>query len=286
MMANKHGDEKEYRWTECPKCGGRGRLEHYAHIDGGICYGCDGDGGRWENIEDMKAREAAAEKRAAAAQKRFEKKQAKARARLAETLEAHPEYQTILDSADQVVVDEDRGRQTHPGLPTRTHNELLRLLSFAQKLRDGKTLTEKQAAFALKLATPEPCPRCGSVDHAERDCSERAKVEPGRQAIEGVLVSERYEHNNFGGGSYKCLIVCDDGRRLWGTVPRFKTKNTDDPHPCAPEWRDHHAKLGARVSFMAAVERSDNDPHFGFYKRPTRGKILEQGTREPEHERW
>ncbi|MEW1679218.1 hypothetical protein AB0O47_39125 [Streptomyces noursei] len=28
----------------CGKCGGTGTLEHYRHVKGGVCFGCDGDG--------------------------------------------------------------------------------------------------------------------------------------------------------------------------------------------------------------------------------------------------
>lgn len=31
-------------YVTCPTCHGSGHLEHFAHVDGGICYECDGAG--------------------------------------------------------------------------------------------------------------------------------------------------------------------------------------------------------------------------------------------------
>lgn len=30
--------------TECPKCGGAGRISHFAHIESGACFRCGGTG--------------------------------------------------------------------------------------------------------------------------------------------------------------------------------------------------------------------------------------------------
>jgi len=39
-------------------------------------------------------------------------------------------------------------------------------------------------------------------------------------------------------------------------------------------WGTSQADKGDRVTFMARVEVSQDDPKFGFYKRPTKVQIL------------
>jgi hypothetical protein len=131
----------------------------------------------------------------------------------------------------------------------------------------------------LKLATPATCTRCGELGHTDRDCSQRSKVEPGRQVIEGRIVSAREEAPfvAWGSSTIKVLVACDDGRKFWGTLPTFKTKLVDDDF--GRDFEYHQVDLGALVSFKATVERSSDDPHFGTFKRPAAAKLVEQGTR-------
>ena len=105
-------------------------------------------------------------------------------------------------------------------------------------------------------------------------------MEPGRQLVEGTLISERWQESQYG-STLKCLVITDDGRSLWGTKPTIKVRNPEG-HYC--EYAYPRVLLGARIQFMAQLERSDNDPHFGFFKRPTKAKMLVEGTREPCHD--
>ena len=54
-------------------------------------------------------------------------------------------------------------------------------------------------------------------------------------------------------GSQKCTLKDDRGFVVWG---------------------GNIGEKGDKVSFMATVVVSDNDPKFGFYKRPTKIQIL------------
>ena len=35
------------RRGDCPQCEGRGRIARYRHLNGGLCYRCNGSGGQW-----------------------------------------------------------------------------------------------------------------------------------------------------------------------------------------------------------------------------------------------
>lgn len=43
-----------YKMNTCPKCGGKGTLDHYRHVAGGVCFHCNGSGEvRGELVEHM-----------------------------------------------------------------------------------------------------------------------------------------------------------------------------------------------------------------------------------------
>jgi hypothetical protein len=277
----------EYTWIVCHKCAGSKVFSCWQHIFEGKCFTCEGKGGWYKSAAELakKAkRQAAAAKRAA---KKAEAARAKTLAKLEATIAAKPELKRALELAAGIecTVDYDRDREilTHADLGGRTDRELRQLEDLARKLTQKGTLTDKQAAFMLKLATPATCTRCGELGHTDRDCSQRATVEAGRQVITGKLVSEREEAPfvAWGSSTTKCLIVCDDGRKFWGTKPRCSKR--------VPAWYDETQmideytpiNLQATISFKATVERSSDDPHFGTFKRPGKATILEQGP-EPE----
>lgn len=54
-----------------------------------------------------------------------------------------------------------------------------------------------------------------------------------------------------------------DGReyKAWGTVPR--------------SLEDDGVERGHRIAFRAKFSRSRDDPHFGFFSRPAKARILE-----------
>ena len=82
--------------------------------------------------------------------------------------------------------------------------------------------------------------------------AEPVPVTDERMQITGKILATKYVENDWG-GSMKSLVQDDRGFKVWGTS---------------------QAEKGDRVSFMARVEVSEDDPKFGFYKRPTKVQIL------------
>jgi len=62
-----------------------------------------------------------------------------------------------------------------------------------------------------------------------------------------------------------------DGNKVWGTVPEAAFLNDPESGSTLPL----DALKGREVEFTAAVERSRDDEHFGFYKRPTKVTVKE-----------
>lgn len=101
---------------------------------------------------------------------------------------------------------------------------------------------------------------------AEREAAEECPN--GRVDITGEVLSTRQDETDFGTVT-KVLVRDDRGFKLWGTRPTIKAgvdEHGMNNYDCAEK--------GDRISFSAVVSPSDTDNKFGFYKRPTKGKML------------
>jgi hypothetical protein len=79
-----------------------------------------------------------------------------------------------------------------------------------------------------------------------------------RRYVEGMVVSTKLIDSQYG-PQMKMLVEEPDGNRLYGSVPsRLKVK----------------VSKGAKVGFTARIKPSDDDPHFGFFSRPTNAQLL------------
>lgn len=87
-------------------------------------------------------------------------------------------------------------------------------------------------------------------------------VPTGRVAIEGTVTTVRWQDSQYG-GSLKIRVLADEGWAVWGTAPS------------ALSTMFHNVEKGDRVAFTATVEASNDDPTFGFYKRPTKARLIE-----------
>lgn len=159
------------------------------------------------------------------------------------------------------------------------HDEFLG--SLYRQLNRKHELSEKQIEAARRSQNREEA-------WEERKREEReamAEVEPlaeGRYLIEGEVLSTKWQDNGYG-GALKMLVKLDDGNKVWGTVPealasltanRVEHNNPDDFHDVT--FVDGIELKGQRVRLTAQVERSRDDPHFGFYKRPTGATLVGQ----------
>ena len=79
----------------------------------------------------------------------------------------------------------------------------------------------------------------------------------GRVEITGTVLCFKWQESDYG-DVLKMLVQDDRGFRVWGSVP----KSLDD------------AERDSRITFTAAITRSDRDPKFGFFKRPTKAAVI------------
>lgn len=94
-----------------------------------------------------------------------------------------------------------------------------------------------------------------AAQEAERDAADPCPT--GRVVITGEVLSTKLQESYYG-STWKMLVKDDRGFKVWGSIP----SSLD-------------ASRGCRVTFTAAIEPSNDDDKFGFYKRPTKAEILE-----------
>lgn len=121
------------------------------------------------------------------------------------------------------------------------------------RLEKWGKISTKQIALVFKLASEPP-----KVE------IEWQEVVEGRQALTGTVLATKWQESQYG-GSLKMLVHLDGDQKVWGTVPAslFWTEEGEDL-----ELR------GVRIGFTATVTQSNDDAKFGFFKRPTKGKVL------------
>lgn len=118
-----------------------------------------------------------------------------------------------------------------------------------QLARKGR-LTERQIEAAFRAA--------------EREAAKPAEVEieAGRRELTGTIVSLKSVETDFG-ICERMLVEIEPGARIFGTVPSILLAHTNEE------------LKGRRVRFTAMVE--PKEPGFGFFKRPTKAEIIEEG---------
>lgn len=128
------------------------------------------------------------------------------------------------------------------------------------KLFRWGSISDNQVELVFKIQrqeaerTPEPEP----VNIPE-------DVLTGRVALAGVVLGIKCVDSEWG-VTTKVLVRDDRGFKVCGTYPT--TGESYDK--------------GALISFVARVERSKDDPTFGFFSRPTNGELLSPAPENPE----
>lgn len=116
--------------------------------------------------------------------------------------------------------------------------------------RYGK-LTERQTAAVERNIASD----------LERAAAEAARPAPvpvvtgDAVVITGTIRTIKWQQSQWG-GALKCRVVDDRGFAVWGTLPAAVDE----------------AEVGDRITFIATVEVSDNDPSFGYHKGPKKAR--------------
>jgi hypothetical protein len=142
----------------------------------------------------------------------------------------------------------------HPGLKEALEVDHYIVKDIKNRFMQWLSLSEKQVALVFKIAK--------EVNEKEpEEPKVAARIEEGRQAVEGEVVSIKGYETQFGFVEKMLVKVREeDGYWLtWGTLPSA----IDD------------VGRGDRVRFMAKLEQGDDD-YFSRFSRPTKAEIVEE----------
>lgn len=230
--------------TKCHRCGGAGGWQGWP---GFTCYRCGGCGqdptyrswGYPAAWTDEQCAEFVAEREA-----RNEAKRQRAENRRAEEAEAiwtdnRLKWSITLDLIAQMVANDEATYLPAFALDIyRKARQYLLTDAQGQAMADAVTKAQQRIQDRKLQPDPEPVPTGDRIE------------------IEGKIVSLKWYESDFG-ATQKMVVLGDGGWRVFVTVPSKLSVEVDD-----------------RVRFSAQVSASDNDPTFGFGKRPTKAEVL------------
>ncbi|MHB8319953.1 MAG: hypothetical protein ACYDEP_12120 [Acidimicrobiales bacterium] len=119
-------------------------------------------------------------------------------------------------------------------------------------------VSERQVELVTKIRND--IAQRGAVPDAPPDIP----VPEGTLTIMGTIKSTKYQKSPWG-GSEKMLVEVktpNGNYRVWGSLPKALD--------------DINGIVGQKVQFKANFERSSKDESFGFFKRPTQVKVLDE----------
>ena len=131
----------------------------------------------------------------------------------------------------------------------------------AKREADAKAKAEKKAIEDAEYA---------EIKRQEQEVYDKADPVPvtdDRIKFTGVIEKTYFKDSQWG-GSTRMFFVDDRGFKLNGSAIKETYIDEDGDE----EWK--FFKEGARASFVAKVTPSDDDPKFGFFKRPNNVEVL------------
>jgi hypothetical protein len=125
---------------------------------------------------------------------------------------------------------------------------------------------KRRAAEAAEMAKAEDCP-------------------VGKVRITGTVLGLKVEESAYSYGyrreavmTTKMLVRDDRGFKVYGTRPAIKGDRVAPFEGAEPQQTYIVLDKGDRVTFNATIERSEKDPKFGFFRRPSGAKALKSGS--------
>jgi len=135
----------------------------------------------------------------------------------------------------------------------------------AKREAEAKAKAEKKAIADAEWA---------EIKRQEQEVYDKADPVPvtdDRIKFTGVIEKTYFKDSQWG-GSTRMFFVDDRGFKLNGSVGKvFEEKYDFDEDG---DYRTRTLNEGTRVSFVAKVQPSDDDPKFGFFKRPNQVEVL------------
>jgi hypothetical protein len=152
----------------------------------------------------------------------------------------------------QAAKDAEAVLNQHDGLRNALEINHYIIRDISAKLFKYGSISDRQIELVFKIAEQETT--------KARDPEYKpipADLTADRQTFTGAVLAIKSTDSAWGIQT-KILLLDDRGFKLWGTYPTTGTSYD----------------VGARISFRATLQRSKDDSCFGFFSRPTAGKLI------------
>lgn len=229
------GTAKYEYLDRCGRCGGAGGSDAWK-FTGWKCFECGGSGiGPYRTVTLYSAERLGKLNATAAKRQATQLAKAQARQREFEAKAAAASAEFILAHKEEVdAMKNYAGRDNF-------------LDDLVEKLGTYGSLSEAQLAAAAKV-----------VDRLRK--SDVAPDVPfGRLQVTGKVLTTKLQDGYMGHQTLKCLVATEAGYKVWGTLPKVE---------------GDYIRKNDMIIFTATLERSEKDPKFGFYTRPTKCSIM------------
>lgn len=261
----------------CHRCGGKGYIHGFEHIDNGVCFACGG--ARYarravrlytaEKLEALnKVRNAKWEAKFAERESKFEERVRRADNNFPGVAWAVACAYTFDENLDKEAFEKYGEDDRYADVDYHSDRRWLSVFRAIHKAQDiackgwDWDYSEAQAKAIIAIIS-DICRNVAkiaeSVDFEESQRAAGIEVGPGRYEIRAQVVGFKMVPG-FGYNSpdvCKVIIRDTDGRKFYGTLPKAIAD----------------AEKGDWVSLVGTVEPSDDDPLFGFFKRPSKATI-------------
>ena len=147
-------------------------------------------------------------------------------------------------------------------MPPQTHHFLINMKNTFDKWGN---LSERQSEAVRKFIAGAAKFAAAQAERETEATPEVALIE-GRRDVTGIVLSTKWTEDRGFGSQPKMLVKEADGNKVWGTVAES----------IFSQGFDLDGLKGETVIFKATIERSQNDEHFGFYKRPSGARVIEK----------
>jgi len=153
-----------------------------------------------------------------------------------------------------------------------THKNESIIRDIVVKLVKYGSISDKQINFLRTLLDRAKIQPQLDAERAAKKAAEAASAADcpiGRVDIEGTVLSIKLQNSYQFGPSIKILVKHDTGYKVWGSLMAMH-----DAAAGAAGTYEPPAEVGDYIAFRATVQPSDKDPKFGFFSRPTGGRII------------
>jgi hypothetical protein len=136
------------------------------------------------------------------------------------------------------------------------------LADLAGKFERDANLSTKQLDLVAKLFVQVDEQKARIVERDAKNAeliAQGVKCPEGRLVIEGTILSVKSYENDYG-FQMKMLVQDNSGFKVWSSVPGYRD-----------------VVAGMKIRFNAQITPSNDDPLFGFAKRPTKCTVLIEG---------